>query len=78
MGLYVKQNETRSELRQRIENDLREKAKRKAEEEAERPDGVEDSAYLSHTKQTTGLAWVWGLIFLAIGVILGWFLVSSL
>lgn len=78
MGLYMKQNETRSELRQRIENDLREKAKRKAEEAAARPDGVEDSAYLNNTKSTTGLAWLWGVIFLAIGVIVGWLFISSL
>lgn len=78
MGLHMKQNENRSDLRLRIESELREKQKRKAELEATLPDGVEDSAYLSQTKPTTGLAWLWGIIFLAIGALVGWLFVSSL
>lgn len=61
MALYIKQDERRSELQQRIAAELQEKAKRKASE-AERPDGVDDSAFIKGSKRTTTLAWVWALI----------------
>ena len=77
MGLYLKQNETRSELRQRIEKELQEKARKRTEQEAERPDGVEDSAYIERTKSTTSLAWAWGVIFLAIVAIIIWLLIAG-
>lgn len=77
MSLYLKQNETRSELRQRIEKELQEKAKQKANLDPERPDGVTDSAYIKGTKQTTSLAWAWVLIFIAIiGIIIWLFIIS--
>ncbi len=59
MALFVRQNEERTELQQRLATELREKAKRRAENDAVRPDGIEDSNYLKDTKQTTSLAWVW-------------------
>lgn len=62
MALFVRQDQERSELQQRLAAELREKAKKRAEEEDKRPDGVEDSAYLNGTKTTTSLAWVWILI----------------
>lgn len=61
MALYIRQSDDRSELQKRLATELQEKAKKKALE-AERPDGVDDSAYIKDTKQTTSLAWVWAII----------------
>ncbi len=65
MGLYLQQNSERSELQQRIAAELNEKAKKKANVDTTKPDGVADSAYLEKTKTTTSLAWVWVLIVIA-------------
>lgn len=64
MALFVRQDQERSELQQRLAAELREKAKKRAEEDNKLPDGVEDSAYLKGTKTTTSLAWVWILVVL--------------
>jgi len=64
MALYVNQNENRSKLQERLAAELQEKAKSRAEVDAGRPDGVDDSQYLQGTKQTTSLAWVWVVIVL--------------
>lgn len=64
MGLYLKQQDTRSPLQDRIAKELQEKAKAKAGE-SDLPDGVEDSRYVEGTKKTTGLAWFWILVVLA-------------
>lgn len=61
MALFLKQDQQRSELQQRIATELQEKAKRKTIE-ADQPDGVTDSAYLKDTKATTSLAWVWAVV----------------
>ena len=66
MALFVRQDENRSELQQRLATELQDRAKKKAEE-AELPDGVEDSRYIKGTKQTTSLAGVW-LIILALAI----------
>ncbi len=63
MGLYINQKEARTELQERIAADLRAKAEAKSKDENDRPDGVDDSAYIKGTKQTTSLAWVWLVIF---------------
>lgn len=63
MALFVNQKNNRTELQERLAAELREKAKRQAEiENAPRPDGVDDSAYMKDKKQTTSLAWLWLLI----------------
>ena len=77
MSLYLKQNETRSELQDRIAAELQEKAKKKALE-TERPDGVTDSAYIKDTKQTTSLAWIWVLIMVAIVGIAIWLIIATM
>ena len=59
MGLFVRQNEERSELQQRLAAELQEKAKKRAQNDGDRPDGIEDSNYLKDTKATTSLAGVW-------------------
>ena len=71
----MKQNETQSELQKRIAAELQDKAKKKAFE-TDRPDGVDDSAYIKDTKQTTSLAWAWILILAAIVGIAIWLIVA--
>lgn len=73
----MKQNESRTELQKRIAAELQEKSKQKALE-SERPDGVDDSAYLRGTKETTSLAWVWALIALAAIALVIWVISSTL
>jgi len=77
MGLFIRQNDERSELQQRIAAELQQKAKQSSQL-ADRPDGVDDSQYIKGTKTTTSLAWVWvviGVIF--VGIII-WLTVLSL
>ena len=78
MALHVNQENTRSKLQQRIADDLAEKAKKKALQDGDRPDGVTDSAYLKETKQTTSLAWIWAVIALAAVGIVIWLVAISL
>lgn len=61
MALFVRQDENRSELQQRLATELQDRARKKAEE-AELPDGVTDSQYIKGTKETTSLLWVWMVI----------------
>lgn len=61
MALFVRQDENRSELQQRLATELQDRARKKAEE-AELPDGVTDSQYIKGTKETTSLLWLWVLI----------------
>lgn len=78
MALFVNQQNERTELQKRIAAELAEKAKKKSlESDNERPDGVNDSAYLEKTKTTTSLAWAWVLIVIAAVVILVWLVVAS-
>ena len=62
MALFIRQDDERSKLQERIAAELREKAKAKGQADPALPDGVEDTNYLKDTKQTTGLAWVWVVI----------------
>lgn len=64
MALFIRQDDERSELQQRVAAELREKAKKRAEGKSDLPDGVEDSNYLTDTKSTSTLAWVWIVIIL--------------
>lgn len=77
MSLYLKQNETRSQLQDRLAKELQERAKRKATE-VEQPDGVTDSAYLKNTKQTTSLAWAWVLIGIAAVAVAIWLIIATM
>lgn len=78
MALYVKQDDNRTELQEKIAAELREKQiKNSLKEGGETPNSKgeivqpEDSAYLEGTKETTGLAFIWLLVFAAILVALG-------
>ena len=76
MGLYVKQNQSRTELQERIAAELQEKARKKAEP-VDAPDGVDDSRYIEGTKQTTSLAWAWLLIGIAAIAITIWLVIAT-
>lgn len=72
MGLFInKQNDSRSELQRRLAQELTDKARKKAElENNERPDGVDDSAFVNNTKTTSKLAWFWIAVFvIVVGVV---------
>lgn len=58
MALFIRQNEDRSKLQERLAAELQERAKQRAANQAG-PDGVDDTEYMKNTKQTTSLAWVW-------------------
>lgn len=77
MGLYLKRNDTRSELQERLAAELQEKQKKKLDIDPEksRMDGVEDMRFVKGTKQTTSLAWVWMLIGLAVVVLTVWIII---
>lgn len=75
--MFVKQEETRTRYQQQIAAELQEKARQKAAE-AERPDGVEDSAFLRATKRTTSLAGIWIAIFIAIILLAVFFILKSI
>lgn len=76
MGRYLQQNESRSELQQRIDAELRAKSAAKAKVEGDMPDGnhaapdgVDDSEYIKGTKETTTLAPAWLLIVIGVVVV---------
>lgn len=62
MGLFVEQNSNRTKLQERLAAELNEKAKKQSLTTTDRPDGIDDSAYIEGTKRTTSLAWIWVLI----------------
>ena len=77
MALYLKQQDIRSQLQDKLAKELQDRAKEKAKT-FDQPDGVTDSAYIKDTKQTTSLAWVWVLIFLAIIGLAIWLIIATL
>ena len=77
MGLFVNQQDQRSELQERIAAELREKAKASSLQEKATMDGVDDIRYLEGTKQTTTLEWVWILIAIMAGAVIVMFLMQG-
>ena len=77
MGLFVNQQDQRSELQERIAAELREKAKASSLQEKATMDGVDDIRYLEGTKQTTTLAWAWILIAIMAGAGIVMFLMQG-
>ena len=70
MALFVRQDENRTELQKRVASELQDRARKKAEE-AELPDGVDDSQFLKGTKETSSLLGVWLVVAaLAIGAVI--------
>lgn len=68
MGLFVKQNENRSQLQQRIAAELREKAKQQAAG-ADPVDQSTDSNYVKDMEQTSERAPLW--VGLAVVILVG-------
>ena len=77
MGMYLKQQESRSELQERIAAELKAKADLKSKIENEPKDAIEDSAYVQGYKRTTTLAPVWLLIFFAAIVVFIYFITQA-
>lgn len=78
MGLFLNQQDKRSELQERIAADLREKAMRTSKTEDSDWDVAKDAAYLEDTKETTSLGWAWiVIIILALGMIIGFIILGT-
>lgn len=78
MALFMTDPGKKSELQERLAAELREKAARTSQAEADQPDGVEDSAYVKNYKQTTSLAWLWAVIaVIIVGVIVATAIIVS-
>jgi hypothetical protein len=76
MALFIRQDDARSELQERLAAELQARAKQKALQD--RPDGVDDSEYIKGTKLTTNFAWIWILLALIIIGVLIWLTVMSM
>ena len=68
MGLFVNQQNRRSQLQEKIVADLREKAKNSDQGEKPQLPDIEDSKYFEGTSQVSGTSWAW-LLFGIIAVI---------
>lgn len=79
MGIYNQQDEGyKSELQKKVAAELREKLRTSEhDKKAERPDGIEDSAYIKGTKKTTSLAWTWMLIFFVFAAVIVWMMLRK-
>ena len=78
MGMFLNQQESRSELQERIAAELKAKAEQKAKlENAPKHDEIEDSAYVEGYKRTTTLAPVWLLIFIAAILVFIYFITQA-
>jgi len=76
MALFIKQNDTRSQLQERLAAELQERSKQNAAK-SELPDGVTDSNYMKDMKKSSSLLWLWLLIaVVAIGLTI-WLTVES-
>ena len=70
MGLFIRQDDNRSELQRRVAAELSEKARKRAElENQPQVDGVKDSAYIKDTQMTSKNAWIW-IWLIAVGTII--------
>lgn len=76
MALFIRQEDDRSKLQERLATELQERAKQRAAL-ADRPDGVDDSQYMKGTKQTSRLAWVWILLIMVAAVAFVWLTVLN-
>lgn len=81
MALFLEQNDNQTELQKRIAADLREKSLRSSlDGGAEGDKGevfLEDNSYIEGTKETTSLAAVWALVFVAVVITVVYFLIFT-
>ena len=75
MALFIRQNEERSKLQERLVADLQEKSKKNFD----KSNGfdVDDSEYMKDLKQTTSLSWVWLIIAIIAAILVIWLLIVS-
>lgn len=79
MGLYVRQDEQRSKLQEKIAADLRAKAAEKSKRDIEGPtlDGVDDSGIVEHTHKSSPLLAVWLILAAATVAVVIYFVVRT-
>lgn len=69
MALFIRQDDNRSELQERLAAELQARAKERDKID-NHPDGVTDSEYMKNTSQTSSMAWLWIVVIIAaLGVI---------
>ena len=76
MALFLKTESDRSELQKRLQTELQEKLKKKAELENKKPDGVKDSAYMENKTGTSKMVAFWILLFIAFLIFSFWIILS--
>lgn len=68
MALFIRQNEDRSKLQERLSSELQERHKQRQLKE-NKPETVEDSQYLKEMEDGSSISFVWViLIIVAIGI----------
>lgn len=77
MALFIRQDENRSKLQERLSSELQDRLKNQPDF-TDSPDGVEDSQYIKNTKTSTGLLGVWLAIGAAAVVLIIWLAVATL
>ena len=71
MALFIRQNEDRSKLQERLSAELQERSSQRAKVEKDTSDKLEDSSFYNDTQSSSKMLWVWFLIFAAIFIIVG-------
>jgi hypothetical protein len=77
MGLFLNQQDKRSELQERIVADLRAKAVKSELTDKPDFDGSKDIKYLDDLEQSKPVHWAWALIIIAGAVIVALFLLQG-
>ena len=75
MALFIRQNEERSKLQERLVAELQEKS-RKNFEKANGVD-IEDTEYMKDLKETTSLSWVWLIASIIAAIVVIWLVIVS-
>jgi len=75
MALFIRQNEERSKLQERLVADLQEKSKRNFEKANDF--NIDDSEYMKDLKKTTSLSWVWLVIAIITAIVVLWLVILS-
>lgn len=72
MALFLRQNEERSKLQERLAAELQERLKQNtSRNDGGYVDGIEDSTMMEGTRATSSHAWIWIFVFFVVLVIVG-------
>lgn len=72
MALFLRQNEERSKLQERLAAELQERLKQNtSRDDGGYTDGVDDSTMMEGTSQTSSHAWIWIFAFFVLLIIIG-------